>query len=70
MTAVTPVLQIRRSDSGKEICVAATWPDGRFQEISGFHSETEANEWIANKFQQWLDEHQDGAKSPAEGSVK
>ena len=58
MMKPTPVLQIRRSESGKEISVAATWPDGRFEEIAGFESESEANEWIANKFQDWLDEQE------------
>jgi hypothetical protein len=56
MINAKPVLQIRRSDVGKEISVAAIWPNGRTQEVSGFKSESEANEWIANKFQQWLEE--------------
>jgi hypothetical protein len=49
-----PALQIRRSE-GDDWCVAATWPDGRYEEIAGFKNELEANEWIANKFQAWLD---------------
>lgn len=56
MLAATPVLQIRRSDAGQEISVAATWPDGRRKEVSGFKNETEANEWIATKFQEWMDQ--------------
>jgi hypothetical protein len=55
MDANTPVLQIRRRD-GEHWFVAATWPDGRFEEIQGFATESEANEWIAKKFQAWLDE--------------
>jgi hypothetical protein len=55
MTINTPALQIRHSDaSGWR--VAATWPDGRFKEIGGFKNEAEANEWIASRFQAWLDE--------------
>jgi len=55
MGDTTPVLQVRHTD-GKKWTVAATWPDGRFEEISGFKNESEANEWIAVKFQAWLDE--------------
>jgi hypothetical protein len=59
MTMATPVLQIRRSDGERdEISVAATWPDGRTQMIKGFRSESDANEWIASKFQEWLDQQQ------------
>ena len=31
--------------------VAATWPDGCFEEIGGFENETDASEWVAKKFQ-------------------
>jgi hypothetical protein len=54
MTNSVPVLQIRHSE-GHDWLVAATWPDGRYEEIAGFKNESEANEWIANKFQSWLD---------------
>jgi hypothetical protein len=50
-----PILQIRRTD-GEDWCVAATWPDGHFEEITGFKSESEANEWIAESLQTWLDQ--------------
>ena len=60
MTA-TPVLQIRQHATWKDFSVAASWPDGRVEEILGFKSETDANEWIAHKFQAWLD-GQDGAR--------
>ena len=56
-----PVLQIRHSD-GQDWFVAATWPDGRSEEIAGFKSELEANEWIANKFQAWLDNQKHALK--------
>jgi hypothetical protein len=49
-----PALQIRHAE-GDDWCVGATWPDGRHEEIAGFKNEMEANEWIANKFQAWLD---------------
>jgi hypothetical protein len=57
MTTKTPVLQIRHRD-GENWCVAATWPDGTFEEIQGFTTESEANEWIAKEFQAWLDERE------------
>ena len=55
MNTTPPVLQIRRRE-GENWFVAATWPDGKFEEIEGFKTESEANEWIAKKFQTWLDE--------------
>lgn len=55
---------IRSCKSGAEgdDCVAATWPDGRNEEIKGFKSESAANEWIANRFAAWLDEAGRGAR--------
>jgi hypothetical protein len=35
--------------------VHAEFPDGSFEEISGFKTENEANEWIAKDLQDWLD---------------
>jgi hypothetical protein len=55
MNTKTPVLQIRHGDADNWF-VAATWPDGRFEEIKGFKTESKANEWIAKEFQAWLDE--------------
>ena len=57
MTTV-PVLQIRRAEKSEDWCVAATWPDGHFEEIPGFKNETDANEWIAKKFQAWLEDRE------------
>lgn len=54
-----PILQIRHAD-GDDWKVAATWPDGRSEEIKGFKSENAANEWIANRFAAWLDEADGG----------
>jgi hypothetical protein len=49
-----PILQIRHAD-GEEWRVAATWPDGRSEEIKGFKTESAANEWIANSFAAWFE---------------
>jgi hypothetical protein len=53
--AVIPTLQLRHAE-GEGWCVAARWPDGRVEDIAGFKSEFEANEWIAKDFQTWLEE--------------
>lgn len=60
ITMPRPVLQVRRSERS-DWWVAATWPDGRSEAIRAFASESDANEWIAKRFQAWLDEH-DGTK--------
>jgi len=49
-----PVLQIRNSPSGAW-SVHAEFPDGSFEDITGFSSENDANEWIATDLQRWLD---------------
>jgi len=54
-TGTMPILQIRHAD-GEEWKVAATWPDGRSEEIKGFKSETAANEWIASSFAAWFEQ--------------
>jgi hypothetical protein len=66
MAAITtdespPILQIRNTGE-QDWSVAATWPDGRSEEISGFKNESEANEWIATKFQAWLDNQKHALK--------
>jgi hypothetical protein len=53
-----PVLQIRRAEGADDWCVAATWPDGHFEEIAGFKNETDANQWIAVKFQASLEQRE------------
>ena len=52
MTA--PILQIRNKNGGSWT-VHAEFPDGSFEEISGFATENDANEWIAKELQNWLD---------------
>ena len=58
MLTSLPRLQVRHSDTiGWETwTVRATWEDGTFEEIAGFQNEAEANDWITNKFQIWLEE--------------
>jgi hypothetical protein len=54
-----PALQITRTvdDVWR---VAAKWSDSHVQVIADFESETEANEWIATEFQDWLDHRTKG----------
>jgi hypothetical protein len=49
-----PVMQIRHTETG-EWLVAAKWSDGTVEDIRGFATETDANEWIARELQAWLD---------------
>ena len=51
MTA--PILQIRNKNGGAW-SAHAEFPDG-IEEISGFKTENETNEWIAKELQDWLD---------------
>jgi hypothetical protein len=53
-----PIMQIRH-DTKDRWWVAATWPDGRREDVKGFATESEANEWIANELQTWLDERKE-----------
>jgi hypothetical protein len=65
MTAdAIPTLQIRHCE-GEDWCVAATWPDGHFEEIAGFRNEVEANAWIAKSFPAWLEARKSGKKAAA-----
>jgi hypothetical protein len=50
-----PTLQVKKEAEDK-YTVRATWPDGAFEEVSGFRSEREADDWITNKFPIWLEE--------------
>jgi hypothetical protein len=72
MTGATlPALQIRHAD-GEDWCVAATWADGRVEEIAGFKSEVDANDWIASGFPAWLEERQkaDAAAAPYQRNLE
>ena len=57
-----PTLQIRKEDEHKFV-VRATWPDGAFDEMPGFQSEDEADEWIINKFPVWVEEQKKARKA-------
>jgi hypothetical protein len=50
-----PVMQIRHTDTGDWL-VAAKWPSGKVEDIKGFATESQANEWIAKELQAWLDQ--------------
>jgi hypothetical protein len=50
-----PVMQIRHNEKD-EWFVAAKWPDGRTEDVMGFATESDANAWIANELQAWLDQ--------------
>jgi hypothetical protein len=54
-----PILQIRNTNGG-DWRVHAEFPDGSFEEISGFKNENEANEWIANSLREWLEQREKG----------
>src|SRR5258705_1335914 len=53
-----PALQIRHSETStaNTWAVRDTWTDGAFAEISGFHNEAVANDWIISKFPTWVEE--------------
>jgi len=50
-------MQIRHDTHGTW-WVAAKWPDGRTEDIKGFSSEADANEWIAKELAQWLEQRE------------
>jgi hypothetical protein len=50
-----PVLQVRNTNGGSWR-VHASFPDGSEDEVTGFKTENEANIWIAEKLQDWLDQ--------------
>ena len=52
-----PILQIRNSNGGAW-SVHAEFPDGSVEDVGGFRTENEANEWIAKDLQQWLEKRE------------
>ena len=52
-TLTMPALAVLHEGS-KRWTVRATWPDGHFEDVSGFSNEHDANDWITNKFQDWM----------------
>jgi hypothetical protein len=65
MKDTLPSLQIRHSAHGEteSWSVRATWEDGIFEAIAGFQNETDANDWITNKFPIWPEELKKGRQS-------
>jgi hypothetical protein len=57
-----PVMQIRHTEKG-EWFVAAKWPSGEVEDIRGFKSESDANEWIAKELQTWLDRRKEASRA-------
>jgi len=55
-----PILQIRRKND-EAWTVHAEFPDGTVEEIPGFNSENDANEWIAKELASWLDKREKAA---------
>jgi hypothetical protein len=49
-----PTMQVRH-DKNEQWWVAAKWPNGRTEDIKHFRPENEANEWIANELDAWLE---------------
>src|SRR6266545_8164874 len=50
-----PTLQVRKENEG-QWTVRVTWPDGAWQDIPGFEHEKDADDWIAAKLPDWLEE--------------
>jgi hypothetical protein len=57
MPNTIPVLQIRKFENGQWY-VHAEFADGTVKEVKGFKTENEANEWVANDLQHWLDQRE------------
>jgi hypothetical protein len=55
-------MQIRH-DSNDRWWVALKWPDGRTEDIEGFKSESEANTWIVDELDRWLEARKEGHAS-------
>ena len=54
---LTPDFKPLSSKEGGEWLVIVTWPDGVQQQISGFRSEFEAEDWIRKDAFTWLQQH-------------
>ena len=58
-----PVMQIRH-DTTDRWWVAAKWPHGQVEDIVGFRTESEANDWITHELDTWLEHRRN--ESPKE----
>ena len=59
----SPTLQARELKDGSAWYIVLTWPNGQTENIDGFSSETEINEWMTTKYRGWLAKHE-GQKHP------
>jgi hypothetical protein len=57
--SLIPTPQVRHAE-GEGWRVAARWSDRHVEDIAGFKTELEANEWIAEDFQTWLETRKNG----------
>jgi hypothetical protein len=49
-----PTLKARELKDGSSWYIVLTWPNGQTENIDGFGSESELNEWITTKYRGWL----------------
>ena len=56
-------LRARELKDGSAWYIVLTWPNGQTENIDGFSSETEINEWMTTKYRGWLAKHE-GQKHP------
>jgi hypothetical protein len=50
----SPTLQARELKDGSAWYIVLTWPNGQTENIDGFGSESELDEWITTKYRAWL----------------
>ncbi len=53
-----PTLQARELKDGSAWYIVLTWSNGQTENIDGFGSEPELNEWITTKYREWLAKHE------------
>jgi hypothetical protein len=51
-----PSFTIEKDKVGLGDCVIAKWPDGRREVITGFGAESDAQNWIDQDSDRWLEE--------------
>jgi hypothetical protein len=50
----SPIVETRELKDGSAWYIVLTWPNGQTENIDGFSSEAEINEWITTKYPGWL----------------
>jgi hypothetical protein len=53
----TPAFAPRPEKTGRGWCILVTWPDGTQEQVCGFGSQAEANDWIKMEAYTWLQLH-------------